>query len=150
MTQGQVLNPLIEFQRSMVFYTRAGIRVYLHQPLFITIMMIILLSFIAGTMLALDQPLDSLTLLNTTSMTNRMSSHGVNEPAISSAHMLNTMLHQNPYKGVKTWPQVILPVVYCSPFTHNSTVFRFYVSIIVGEYWYLKDRDNLKFPPCIG
>ena len=27
--------------------------------------------------------------------------------------------------------------------------FRFFVSIIVGEYWYLKDRNNLKFPPCI-
>ena len=40
-------------------------------------------------------------------------------------------------------------LIFCSPFTHNpKTVFRFFVSIIVGEDWSLKDLDNLKIPPC--
>ena len=35
-TYGQVLTPLNEFERSMVFYKRAGIRVCLYQPMSIT------------------------------------------------------------------------------------------------------------------
>ena len=37
----------------------------------------------------------------------------------------------------------------CSPIAHDKTFFKFFVSIIVEEYWYLKYRDNLKCSPCI-
>ena len=36
MTKGQVLTPLNQFKRSMVFYKRAGISLCLYQPLSIT------------------------------------------------------------------------------------------------------------------
>ena len=58
------------------------------------------------------------------------------------ANPMPTWSPQSSLKGLSSW--LLWRVV-----DKDIPLFQFFVSIIVGNYWYLKDRDNLKFPPCI-
>ena len=82
-----------------------------------------------------------------------LAQHGVLYTRRNKGISLSTTLHNNhddnPFK-LDCGDHVCIGLATgLTNISKHNFYYQVFVSIIVREYWYLKDRDNLKFPPCM-